>query len=265
MSMRTEKSKKADLPQDKEEFLRLNKYLAKWGGVSRRAADRLIEEGKIFLNGQKVRSPNMKVHVQKDKVKINNRIVLVRSTARLIYFAFNKPEKVLTTAKDPKGRTVVMDFFKKTRYRLFPVGRLDWQSEGLLLLTNDGVFTQRVLHPTQGIPKTYLVKVKGFVKDKQLARLLRGVSTPFGKRKALFVEKLSKPSQKNTWVKIIIAEGKNRQLRFMLREVNCTIIRLKRTAIGRLRLGALKKGAYLQLSEKDIYKVFLPPGELRRL
>ena len=154
---------------------------------------------------------------------------------------FNKPEKVLTTVKDPKGRAVVMDFFKKTPCRIFPVGRLDWHSEGLLLLTNDGDLTQEILHPSKSISKTYLVKIKGSLGKPQQDKLLKGVSTPFGRKRALFVEKLLRPSKKNTWLKIIITEGKNRQLRWMLQNTGCQIIRLKRTAIGRLRPGSFKK------------------------
>ena len=259
------KSKKSvTSKQSQEEFLRLNKYLAKWAGVSRRAADRLVKEGQVFLNGRKVESLGLKVHIQKDKVKVKNRLIVPLLSAKSIYFMFNKPEKVLTTAADPKGRPVVMDFFRKSASRIFPVGRLDWHSEGLLLLTNDGDFAQKILHPRQGIPKTYLVKIKGFLKSPQQAKLLKGVSTPFGRKKALFVGKVPKSTQTNTWIKVIIAEGKNRQLRLMLQNVGCVVIRLKRTAIGRLRLGALKKGTYLPLREKDLHKVFSMPSELRR-
>ena len=262
--MKSKRSLSSSRFQDQEEFLRLNKYLAKWAGVSRRSADRLVKEGQVFLNGRRVESLGLKVHIQKDKVKIKNRLIVPHLSANSVYFMFNKPEKVLTTAADLKGRPVVMDFFKKSSVRLFPVGRLDWHSEGLLLLTNDGDFTQKILHPRQGIPKTYLVKIKGSLKSQQKAKLLKGVPTPFGKKKALFVEKVPKSSHTNTWIKIIIAEGKNRQLRLMLQNIGCMVIRLKRTAIGRLRLGALKKGTYLPLREKDLHKVFLRPSELRR-
>ena len=247
--------------KSEEEFLRLNKYLAKWGGVSRRAGEKLVKEGHIVLNGERVKTPAIKINVKKDKVKIKNRLVVVGSSFKPLYFVFNKPEKVLTTAKDPKGRTVVMDFFKRIRQRIFPVGRLDWDSEGLLLLTNDGEFAQKILHPSRGLPKTYLVKVKGIPDSRRLAKLLKGVTTPFGKKKAMFVKIISKAS-KNTWIKIILNEGKKRQVRLMLGQIGCQVIRLKRTAIGRLQLGALKKGEFLPLKTKDLHKVFLIPKEL---
>ena len=247
-----------------QDFLRLNKYLAKWGGVSRRTGEKLVKAGQVFLNGERVKTPAVKVHVKKDKVKIKNRIVIVRASFRPLYFAFNKPEKVLTTAKDPKGRVVVMDFFKKVRQRVFPVGRLDWDSEGLLLVTNDGEFAQKVLHPRQKLPKTYLVKVRGVPDSRKLAKLLKGVSTPFGKKRALFVRVIPKGSKRNTWIKIILSEGKNRQIRLMLRQIGYQVIRLKRTAIGRLQLGALKKGEFVSLKEKDLKKAFLAPKELLR-
>ena len=155
-----------------------------------------------------------------------------------------------------------MDFFKKMRTRIFPVGRLDWDSEGLLLVTNDGDFAQKILHPKERIPKTYLIKIKGAFESRNKARLLRGVSTPFGKKKALFVKTMKGPGKQNTWVKIIIAEGKTRQLRFMLQSLGLQIIHLRRTAIGRLQLGALKKGEYRALTPKDIKKAFLYPKEL---
>lgn len=248
--------------KSEQELLRLNKYLAKWGGVSRRTGERLVKAGQVFLNGERVKTPAVKVHIKKDKVRIKNRIVVVRAAFNPLYFAFNKPEKVLTTAKDPKGRTVVMDFFKKVRQRVFPVGRLDWDSEGLLFVTNDGEFAQKILHPKQKLPKTYLVKVKGIADSRKLAKLLKGVSTPFGKKRALFVRVIPKESRKNTWIKIILSEGKNRQVRLMLRQIGCQVIRLRRTAIGRLQLGSLKKGEFVSLREKDLKKAFLIPKEL---
>lgn len=247
----------------REQTLRLNKYLTLSADMSRRAAERLITEGRVLVNGKRAESGGLKVCVRQDQVKLKGRLLLPPVARKGLYFAFNKPEKVLTTAKDPKGRLTVLDFFKKTKVRLFPVGRLDWDSEGLLILTNDGDFTQKVLHPKHAVPKTYLIKIKGVIENRQLARLLKGVTTPFGKKKALFARPLSK-RQKNTWIKIIIAEGKNRQLRFMLEQLGCRIIRLRRTALGRLKLGALKKGTAIALTERELEKIFQTPSELKK-
>lgn len=256
-------SKKPSLKK-REELLRLNKYLAKWGGFSRRESDRLIEKGEVFLNGKKVESPGIKVHIQKDRIRVQKRTIRASHSQKSLYFSFNKPTFVLTATKDPVGRPLVMDFFKKNKSRIFPVGRLDWDSEGLLLLTNDGDFAQKILHPKERTPKTYLVKVKGVFESRKRAKLLSGVPTPFGKKKALFAERVRKPSKKNAWIKIIIAEGKNRQLKLMLQSLGFQVMRLRRTAIGCLQLGALKKGEYRPLTEKDIKKTFLYPKELRR-
>ena len=147
----------------KPDTLRINKYLALYGGLSRRSADQLISRGQITVNGSKITSPGVIIHLKKDRVSVKNRPVKQKPFTP-VYYAFHKPEKVLTTKKDPKSRPVVMDYFKKVRQNLFPVGRLDWDSEGLLLLTNDGEMAQKILHPKYEIPKTYFVKIKGRLK-----------------------------------------------------------------------------------------------------
>ena len=243
--------------------LRLNKYLARYEGISRRVADQLLANNQISVNGAKVKNIGQQVDIKKDKVKIKNRLIIPRSISP-IYFMFNKPEKVLTTMKDPKDRPTVMDYFKKKKNRIFPVGRLDWDSEGLLLLTNDGEWAQKILHPTHEITKTYFVKLKGHPTSSQLNRLLRGVSTPFGKQRALFVGPAKSSSQKNLWIKIIIQEGKNRQIRLMFKSLGYRVSRLRRGAIGRLNLGALKKGAFRRLTQKELLKVFQQAKELSR-
>ena len=242
-------------------FLRLNKYLAKYEGMSRRAADQLIVQNQISVNGAKVKNLGVQIDVRKDKVKIKNSLVIPRSLSP-IYFMFNKPEKILTTMDDPKERPTVMDYFKKKKNRIFPVGRLDWDSEGLLLLTNDGDFAQRILHPTEKIPKTYFVKLKGSPSVAQLNRLLTGVSTPFGKKRALFVSRTRSGSQANIWIKIIIDEGKNRQIRLMFQSLGYRVSVLRRGAVGRLNLGALKKGTFRRLTSKELLKIFQKPKEL---
>ena len=145
------------------------------------------------------------------------------------------------------------------------MGRLDWDSEGLLLLTNNGQFSEKILNPKNKISKTYLVKVRGRPSEAHLKKLLRGVSTPVGKRKALFVQKY--PSQKGTktvWIKIILSEGKKRQIRLMFDKLGFPVQKLRRTAIGRLKMNKLAKGHFISLREKDLEKVFLWPKELKR-
>ena len=241
--------------------LRINKYLALYGGLSRRSADQLISQGQVTVNGSKITTPGIIIHPKKDRVSVKNRRIRQKPFTP-VYYAFHTPEKVLTTKKDPKNRPVVMDYFKKIRHNLFPVGRLDWDSEGLLLLTNNGELAQKILHPKYEIPKTYFVKIKGQLKTRQIQKLLKGMSTPVGRVKALYVKQRLRSTSPNAWIKVIIAEGKNRQIRLMFQQIGCPVFKLRRTAIGRLSLGQLKKGAFRPLSETDLKKVFARPKEL---
>lgn len=244
------------------ELLRLNKFLAKWGGLSRRKADSLIKKGDIFINNYKVSQAAVFVNPKKDIVRIKQQIVRPKA-GQNIYIMLNKPRKVLTTSQDPKGRPVVMDYIGKyKKQRLFSVGRLDWDSEGLLLLTNDGDFTHQVLHPKNKVAKTYLVKVQGRPKDSHIRKLRQGVSTPIGKKRALFAKKVYKKALASQWMKVIIHEGKKHQIRLMFDKIGFPVLRLRRTAIGRLKMNKLPSGLSLQITEKDKEKVFQAPKEL---
>lgn len=241
--------------------IRLNKYLSQWGGLSRRKADELIERGDIFVNSSKVTVLGTIVDSKKDKVRIKKQLVQPYEFSP-IYIMLNKPENVLTTTDDMLGRPTVMDYVVTRNQRIFPVGRLDWSSEGLLLLTNDGEFSQKVLHPKYKINKTYLVKIQGKAKSSQLEKLLRGVSTPNGKMHAQHVEILSRAGESNQWVKVIIAEGKNRQIRLMFEKLGYRITKLKRVSIGKLKLGKLKKGTCKLLKKSEADKVFFTAKEI---
>ena len=243
------------------ETIRLNKYMAQWGGVSRRKADELITKGEVFINGKKVKSLGVLIDPKKDQVRIKNRLLHSQNFSP-VYIMFNKPENVITTTIDPKNRPTVMDFIKQHKQRVFPVGRLDWKSEGLLLLTNDGDFAQKILHPKNKISKTYLVKIQGSPSQSQIRKLVTGVSTPYGRMKALYAERALKTKQNNQWIKVIIAEGKNRQIRHMFDKLGYRINKLRRVSIGRLKLSKLKKGSYVFLSKSDVEKAFLAPKEL---
>ena len=242
-------------------FLRLNKFLAERVGLSRRQADEMIRKGKVFINDKRVSHPAVFVDPKKDFVRINKQPVHWQKSP-MVYLMFNKPQKVLTTSFDPKGRPTVMDYIRKHRVRIFSVGRLDWDSEGLLLLTNDGDFSAKVIHPKNRIPKTYLVKLQICPKDSQIKKLVQGVSTPVGKRRALFAKKFSRKNTSSVWIKIIIAEGKKRQIRLMFDKIGFPVQKLRRTAIGRLKMNKLSKGTFMKLTEKDIKKVFQWPKEL---
>ena len=235
--------------------IRLNKFLADCGVSSRRHADRLIEEGKVWVNGKKIQTLGVQINPLKDKVFCNKKPVVFQKNH--LYFSFYKPKKVLSTLKDPENRRTIVDFFQDFSVRLFPVGRLDWDSEGLLLITNDGEFSQKVLHPRYKIPKTYFVKVKGHISKEKLEKLRRGVTISGKPVKALVAQKVRHlDTTQNPWVKVVILEGRNQQIRRMFEKINFHVIKLKRVAIGNLRLGSLKPGHFKALSKRDLQKIF---------
>lgn len=237
-------------------LIRLNKYLADCGVASRRKADDLIAEGHVQINGKTVYELGVRVEPGADRVTLNGKPI--KPPTQKIYVIFNKPENVLTTMEDPEGRPTVADFFmERLPVRVFPVGRLDWDTEGLLLLTNDGDFAQKVMHPREEIPKTYLAKLDGQPTEKDFQKLLTGVTIPGGKVKALHVERAKiGDSKQYDWVKIVIAEGKNRQVRHMFAKVGFDVKKLKRVAIGQLTLGPLQKGEYAFLDEGSLQRIF---------
>ena len=235
--------------------IRLNKYLADCGVSSRRKADELIAKGEVQVNGKTVFELGVKVEPGVDRVTVSGKPV--KPPTQKIYVIFNKPENVLTTMEDPEGRPTVADYMEQLPVRVFPVGRLDWDTEGLLLLTNDGDFAQKVMHPREEIPKTYLAKLDGIPNEKQLDKLRRGVTIPSGKVKALFVETAKVgDSEKYGWVKIVIGEGKNRQVRFMFQKIGFDVKKLKRVAIGQLTLGNLQRGEYAFLDQGSLARIF---------
>jgi 23S rRNA pseudouridine2605 synthase len=236
------------------ESVRLNKYLSECGVSSRRKADELIAEGAVLVNGKKVFELGTKVTPNKDRITVNGRPV--KDQGKKIYILFHKPKNVVTTMEDPTGRATVADYFERLPVRVFPVGRLDWDTEGLLLLTNDGDFAQKVNHPSEEIPKTYLVKVDGKPTDQQLEKLKRGVSIIGGKVAAKHAERIRRGADKYDWIKLVISEGKNRQIRRMFEKIGFDVIKLQRVAIGKLRMGTLKRGEYVFLTEKGLDKIF---------
>ena len=234
--------------------MRLNKFLAKWGSVSRRRAEELIQNSKVFVNGKKIKNPACSVDPKKDKVRIQKKYIQAQDQ-KLMYLMFHKPIHVLSSTSDSKGRTTVMDFIPSYKERLFLVGRLDWDSEGLILITNDGEFSNRVLDSK--VTKTYLVKVRGQPKSSDLRKIRQGVYTPLGRKKALFAD-----YNRQGEIKVILNEGKKRQIRLMFKTLGFPVQSLKRSAIGRLKLNRLPKKHFVSLREKDLEKIFLPSKEL---
>lgn len=236
------------------ELIRLNKFLADHGICSRRKADELIDNGQVQINGRKVFELGIKINPDSDQVKVNGKLVLVKP--ELVYFVFNKPRNVVTSTADPQGRPTVLDYFTKVKKRIYPVGRLDWDSEGLLLITNDGDFANEIASPASNIPKTYHAKLDGIPTDAKLEKLTNGVSIIGGKVRATRIKRLKKGTDKKEWIEITITEGKNRQVRKMFEKIGFDVVKLRRVAIGDLRLGNLKAGEFRPLSRKDLENLF---------
>ncbi len=243
--------------------VRLNKLLAERGVASRRGSDKMIEEGQVTVNGKKVFELGIKVNPNVDKISVGGKPL--RSKNQNLYIMFNKPKNVITSMNDPLERVTVADYMHDVPGRVYPIGRLDWDSEGLILLTNDGDFAQKVMHPKEEVTKTYHVKLNGQPQIYQIKKLLTGVPIPgAGKVKAKLVEKLKavkeknkKTSDKNDWYKIIITEGKNHQVREMFKKIGFDVIKLQRVAIGKLRIGSLERGSFVYLNDAAIERVFM--------
>ena len=229
--------------------MRLNKYIAECGAASRRGADKLISDGLVKVNNKVVTELGTIVNENNDTVTVNGKKLVLRN--RDVYIILNKPKGCITAVKDDKGRKTVMDYVESKDKRLFPVGRLDYDSEGLVLLTNDGDTAYKLTHPSSEIPKTYIAKVEGEIPEKELDKLrdgipLDGAVTHRAKIKVLGVE------DRISRIEITIFEGKNRQIRRMFEYIGYNVIFLKRTAIGEIRLGGLGRGLTRYLTPKEI-------------
>ncbi len=212
----------------------------------------MIIEGRVSVNG-KPAMIGMKVDPAKDFIKVDGKPV-TRSGPKL-YFAFHKPKAVMSTLEDPEGRPTVKDFLRGIKQRVYPVGRLDYHSEGLLLITNDGEFANLVLHPARKIPKTYEVKVKGTVEDENLEKLRGGIKLEDGMTLPAKLRPAGKTEGGNSWLQITIHEGRKRQIRRMFDKVGHPVLKLKRTSIGGIKLGALEPGGLRPLTGPEIEKI----------
>jgi 23S rRNA pseudouridine2605 synthase len=230
---------------------RLQKILSEMGITSRRKAENLIFEGRVTVNGR-IATIGTKADPLKDHIKVNGKL-LIRPEPK-VYIILNKPKDVVTSLHDPEGRPTVKDFLKGVKYRVFPVGRLDYDSEGLLLLTNDGDFAHAVLHPSKKISKTYLVKVKGILDKEEIEKLKSGVRLRDGMTLPAKVKKI-KRTENNSWLEITIYEGKKRQIRRMLEKTGHDVLKLKRIRVDGLELGKLEPGTFRYLTHEERDKI----------
>lgn len=234
--------------------MRINKYLAESGICSRRAADKLIEEGAVKING-KIALPGAEADPGKDRVTVNGKII--NPVNHYEYYIMNKPKGCVCTAKDDKGRKTVMDFLPQDCARVFPVGRLDYDTEGLLIFTNDGELTYKLTHPKNEIPKTYVVKTEKPVSEKDLSALRNGIIIDGIKTKKCNVT-LIKTYKTGSKLQITITEGRNRQIRKMIEATGNSVDFLKRIKVGDLTVSGLNRGEVRKLRPEEInYLLYL--------
>lgn len=230
-------------------MIRLQRLLSQAGVASRRAAEELIVAGRVAVNGQKVTELGTKVDPATDKVAVDGRPVAVEAAE---YVILHKPSGYVTTVNDPEGRPTVMQLVADLGVRVYPVGRLDFNSEGLLLLTNDGELAHALMHPSHGVDKGYHLKVKGQVDKTFAQQLRRGVTLDDGTRTSPCKADIIGTTGKHTWVQVILHEGKNRQLRRMAEALGSSVLRLIRVAYGPIELGEMKSGTYRRLTKAEV-------------
>jgi 23S rRNA pseudouridine2605 synthase len=227
---------------------RLQKILSRTGVTSRRKAELLISEGRVTVNGHVVTELGTKADLDEDHIKVDGK--LLRPPKSLVYVALNKPKGCVSTVSDPERRETVMDLVSGLKTRVYPVGRLDYNSEGLLLLTNDGEFANRITSAASQVPKTYVAKVNGPLTEEQEEQFRRGIFLN-GRRTVPAEIKLIREAQ-NPWYEITLHEGRQNQIRLMFKHFGRLVEKLKRTRIGFLELGSLGPAEFRFLSEKEI-------------
>jgi len=227
---------------------RLQKILAHAGIASRRKAEEYILAGRVKVNGKLVVQLGAKADPERDHIKVDDR--LIKPARNLVYLAVNKPKGYVTTVSDPQGRKTVMDLVKKVKERVYPVGRLDYHSEGLLLMTNDGEFAARAMAPATHLEKTYLVKVNGPLSPEQMEQFRAGVPL-HGRRTAPAGLRLVRRAA-NPWYEVRLTEGRQNQIRLMFKHFGRLVEKLRRTRIGFLSLGELQPGQYRLLTRREV-------------
>jgi 23S rRNA pseudouridine2605 synthase len=231
--------------------MRINKYLAECGLGSRRAVEEIIKQGKISVNGRVTENLSTDIDVDNDKVSFEGK--KIRPVLKHVYIALNKPKGCVTTNKDECGRKTVLDYLpdKFKQKRVFPIGRLDYETEGLIILTTDGDTANRVMHPRFELSKTYVARLDGDITDAEIETLRSGVILDGEKTKKCKVRRLDSEEGKPR-IEVVISEGRNRQVRRMFESIGKTVTFLKRTAVGDIRLGGMGRGEARELKEKEI-------------
>lgn len=231
--------------------MRLQKYMAYCGIASRRKSEELIKGGQVKVNGLLVTELGTRIDPEKDIILVADKLV---KTQKLVYILLNKPSRIISSCSDSRGRKTVIDILPKEYKHLYPVGRLDWDSEGLVFLTNDGPLAYRVTHPRFGVEKSYLVTTDGTITEKELELLAKGVELEDGMTAPAKVH-LVRKSKDRALVELTIKEGRNRQIRRMFHKLSLDVYNLKRIRIGPLLLGRLKTGEHRPLEDWELEKL----------
>jgi 23S rRNA pseudouridine2605 synthase len=230
---------------------RLQKILATAGVASRRKAEVLIVEGRVTVNGKTVVELGSKADPGRDHIKVDGK--LIHQPASFEYIALHKPDSVVSTASDPQGRRTVLDFLHGVKGRVYPVGRLDYHSEGLILLTNDGEFANAITSVRSHVPKTYLVKSKGELTTEEEEQFRTGIPIE-GRRTAPAGLRLLRHAD-NPWYEVRLIEGRNQQIRIMFKHLGHLVEKLRRVRIGSIELGSLKPGEFRRLTPQEVRKL----------
>ena len=229
--------------------MRINKYLASAGVASRRRADEMITEGRVRINGAVLREPGYDVQ-DGDLVLVDGKPVA--PTGDLVYYLLNKPEGYITTTSDEQGRPTVTELLEEIPQRLFPVGRLDAATTGLLIMTNDGELSYHLSHPSQKVWKTYVARIDGPISNRELSALEKGVDIDGYITRPAKARLIKETASGCSVVELKISEGKNRQVRRMFKALGFNVLELERRAIGNVQLGHTRKGSYRKLSKEEV-------------
>ncbi|HJV37129.1 pseudouridine synthase [Geomonas sp.] len=231
---------------------RLQKILSQAGVASRRESEKIILDGRVAVNGSVVTELGTKADPDNDVITVDGKPLTIEE--KRVYILLYKPVGYMTTMKDPEGRPIVTDLLKGLKERVYPIGRLDYNTEGLLLLTNDGALANALMHPSHEVDKGYLVRVSGHVSPEQIQRLTEGVKLEDGMTAPAKVVPVSE-SEHNSWISITIHEGRYRQVRRMCEAVGLSVVRLKRSRYDFLEIGDLKPGQFRYLAPEEVTKL----------
>lgn len=234
-------------------LVRLQKYMADLGIASRRKSEQMIADGMVKVNGRTATIGD-KVNPKRDKVTVRGRKIAAGAKAKRYYIMLNKPRGYVTTMSDEMGRKCVAELVKDIPARIYPVGRLDRDSEGLLLMTNDGEFANRVTHPSKHVYKVYRVTVRPAINEEQLVEMSSGMVID-GKKTAPAEVRVVQREEGRCVLEIILREGRNRQIRKMCEQLGLEVPRLKRIAVGQVKLGGLKSGAWRELTKDEVHRL----------